>query len=88
MTTPPAPERLDQLASVLENCQPPVGDSVLVGWVIITEWATPNGRALGYLSGSGPGTDHNVTSWQARGYLHEILSASWPWDDADDEVDA
>ena len=46
--------------------------SVLVGWVVVAEWAGVDGtRTLTRMSGTPGGTA--PPEWQTRGYLHEAL---------------
>ena len=63
-------ESLDRAISL----SPPKPEVTLVGWVLMAEWAEPSGdRFLSrMLSGS-------TTPWQVKGYLHEGLNTSWPF---------
>jgi hypothetical protein len=54
-------------------------NSVLVGWVVVAEWAGIDGtRSLPRMSGTPGGTV--PPEWQTRGYLHEALFGKWNGD--------
>lgn len=51
-------------------------ESVLVGWVVVAEWAGVDGtRTLTRMSGTPGGVI--PPEWQTRGYLHEALFGKW-----------
>ncbi|HKF14732.1 MAG TPA: hypothetical protein VKB13_05835 [Gaiellaceae bacterium] len=50
--------------------------AVLVGWVVVAEWAGVDGtRTLTRMSGTPGGAI--PPEWQTRGYLHEALFGRW-----------
>jgi len=72
--TEPVDDPRDHIAHALQANTPTRDTSVLVGWVSVAEYLTPDGqRYLATEYGNAPGTDHDTTSWQRRGYLHEAL---------------
>lgn len=65
----------DQIAHALQANTPASETSILVGWVTVAEYITTDGqRYLAAEYGQAPGTEHETTSWQRRGYLHEALT--------------
>jgi hypothetical protein len=53
--------------------------SLLVGWVVVAEWAGLDGaRTLTRMSGTPGGAI--PPEWQTRGYLHEALFGKWKAD--------
>lgn len=51
-------------------------NSVVVGWVMIAEFATPSGnRILARLDGSADG--HDLPEWQRDGYLINGVKGDW-----------
>jgi hypothetical protein len=69
---------LDDIAEAIANANPTDGHAVLIGWVAVAEFMDTSGhRWLVVRSGTTPESDHVTTSWQRRGYLHEVLEANW-----------
>lgn len=69
----------ERIHAALQECRPEVEDglgpddgSLVVGWVVVSEWmATDGQRWLTKL------THENCTTWQQQGYLHNALNTSW-----------
>lgn len=77
MTNNPDPE-LDDIADAIAGANPTDTHAILVGWVAVAEFIDADGhRWLITRSGSTSESDHQTTSWQRRGYLHEVLEANW-----------
>jgi hypothetical protein len=70
------PEGLHDAIEASQNGNERLENSVLVGWVVVAEWAGIDGtRTLTRMSGTPGGTV--PPEWQARGYLHEALFGKW-----------
>jgi hypothetical protein len=71
-------DELDNIASAIWTANPTGSPAVLVGWVAVAEFMDSDGhRWLMVRSGTAPDADHQTTSWQRRGYMHEVLEANW-----------
>lgn len=54
------------------EANPPTTDAELVGWGLVAEWRTRDGkRFLGRMAGP------DTTIWQVKGYLHEGVYGKW-----------
>ena len=70
------PEGLHDAIEASQDGNDRLEQSVLVGWVVVAEWAGVDGtRTLTRMSGTPGGAI--PPEWQARGYLHEALFGKW-----------
>lgn len=73
--------RRDALHTHLQHAGPPDPDiqgALLTGWVIVCEWASPDGSR--WLS---RGWAPTTTAWTATGMMHEAIYGDWPAPDDD-----
>jgi len=70
------PEKLHDAIQLSQESNGRLEASVLVGWVVVAEWVSPDGtRTLTRMSGTPGGAV--PPEWQTRGYLHEALFGKW-----------
>jgi hypothetical protein len=70
------PEGLHDAIESSQDGNERLEQSVLVGWVVVAEWAGVDGtRTLTRMSGTPGGAV--PPEWQTRGYLHEALFGKW-----------
>jgi hypothetical protein len=66
-----AAEEQDQIHKAIQ-AQAPTNEIELIGWALVAEWRTFDGRRFLSRLG-GPET----TQWQMKGYLHEGIYGQW-----------
>lgn len=58
--------------------------SLLIGFVVVAEWARSDGtRWLSMMDSDAAGAP--IVSWQKNGYLYEALHTDWPTGDDDED---
>lgn len=68
----PAKMRLHQALQDAAEGHPGLDGAMLTRWLVITEFALPDGSmSLGRMTGTADGAD--MRSWEAAGFLHEML---------------
>lgn len=78
---------LAEIFDALQTNRPPDCDeSVLVGYVVVSEWVDGDGvRYLTKIAADATGSP--MVSWQERGYMNEVLN-HWSDDYDDDDLES
>lgn len=62
------------------QAHPPVEGALLIGWVVVAEYRTPEDE-LWLSKRSGDPMGSSLVSWREAGYLHSALNTSWEDED-------